>query len=114
MASHLTSALLVSGLVLIGAGLPLMRRRVPPNRWFGIRFRSTLADESAWYSVNERSGRDLLVVGATVVLVALAAPLALPRWPAELRELLVAFVLIAGLAAVTGRAIRYIKRLPLD
>jgi len=114
MISHLTLALLFSGLVLIGAGLPLMRRRVPPNRWYGIRFRSTRADERTWYSVNERSGRDLLVVGATVVLFALAAPLALPRWPAELRALLVAFVLIVGLATVTGRAIGYVKHLPRD
>ncbi len=114
MAWHLTSALLVSGLVLIGAGIPLMRRRVPPNRWYGIRLPSTLADERTWYAVNERSGRDLLVVGAMVVFLAVTAPLALPHWPPELHALLVAFVLILGLAAVTGRAIRYIKRLPRD
>ena len=110
----MTLALLVSGLVLIGAGLPLMRRRVPPNRLYGVRFPSTLADERVWYSVNERSGRDLLVVGVTVVLVALAAPLALPRWPAELRALLVALVLVVGLAAVTVRAIRYVKHSTRD
>jgi uncharacterized membrane protein len=91
-----------------------MRRRVPPNRWYGIRFPSTLADERTWYSVNERSGRDLLVVGATVVLVALAARFVFPGWPPEFRALLVAFVLIVGLVAVTVRAIRYTKHLPQD
>ena len=111
MAWQLSSALVGSGLVLIGAGLPLARRRVPPNRWYGMRFPSTLADEHTWYSVNERSGRDLLILGATVVVVTLSAPLLLPRWNPEFRALLVAFVLIVGLAAITGRAIRHVGRL---
>lgn len=100
--------------MLIGAGLPLMRRRVPPNRWYGVRLPSTLGDERTWYSVNERSGRDLVVVGTAVVFLALSAPVVLPRWAPEFRTLLVAFVLIVGLAAVTGRAIRHAKRLRSD
>lgn len=111
MAWQLTSALVVSGLVLVGVGIPLMRRRVPPNPWYGVRFPSTLADERTWYAVNERSGRDLLILGTTVVLVAVGAPLVLPRWRPEWRALLVAFLLIAGLAAITGRAIRHAKHL---
>lgn len=111
MAWQLTSALVVSGLVLVGAGFPLMRRRVPPNRWLGVRVPSTLADERTWYSVNERSGRDLLILGATVVVLALTAPLLLPRWRSEWRALLVAFVLVLGLAATTGRALRHVKHL---
>lgn len=114
MDSPPTLALLVSGLALIAAGFPLMRRRVPPNCWFGVRFRSTLADERTWYAVNEQSGRDLLVVGSLVVLLALAAPLALPRWRPEWRALLVALVLIAGLVAMTVRAIRHAGRLRGD
>lgn len=114
MAWQVTSALVVSGLVLVGAGIPLMRRRVPPNPWYGIRFPSTLADERMWYAVNERSGRDLLILGTTVVFFALALPLALPRWRPEWRALVVAFVLIAGLAAITVRAIRYAQQLRRD
>jgi uncharacterized membrane protein len=109
-----TLALVVSGLGLIAAGLPLMRRRVPPNRWYGVRFPSTLADERTWYAVNEQSGRDLLIVGSMVVLLTLAAPFVLPRWRPEWRALLVALVLIAGLAAMTGRAIRHAGRLRRD
>ena len=111
MAWQVTSALVVSGLVLVGAGVPLMRRRVPPNPWYGVRFPSTLADERVWYAVNERSGRDLLVLGTTIVFLALGAPLVLRSWQPELRALLVAFVLIVGLAAITARAVRHAKRL---
>jgi hypothetical protein len=95
----------------MGAGFPLMRRKVPPNRWYGIRLRSTLADERLWYAVNARSGRDLLVVGTTVVFLALGTPLVFPHWWPEGRALVVAIVLIVGLAAVTVRGSRYAKSL---
>jgi uncharacterized membrane protein len=111
---QLPSALVVSGLILIAVGFPLMRRRVPPNRWYGVRTRSTLADERTWYAVNERSGRDLLIVGFVVILVGSGASLVLPHWRPEFRTLLVAFVLIAGLAAMTVRAVRHAGRLRRD
>jgi uncharacterized membrane protein len=114
MASPASSALALSGLLLVAAGFPLMRRRVPPNRWYGIRLPATLADERIWYSVNERSGRDVLTLGATITVFALGAPRLLPRWSPEFHVLLVAFVLIVGLAAVTGRAIRHVKHLRRD
>jgi uncharacterized membrane protein len=114
MAWQLTSVLVASGVVLAAAGLPLMLRRVPPNRWLGVRVPSTLANERLWYAVNERSGRDLLVVGTTVVVLALGLPFVLPHWWPELRALLVALVLIVGLAVVTRRGIRDVKRLRAD
>jgi uncharacterized membrane protein len=103
------TALIASGLILVAAGVPLMRRMVPPNRWYGVRLRATLDDERIWYAVNEQSGRDLIVAGITVVFVALGVPLALPHWPPELHVLVVALVLVVGLAAVTSRAVRHIK-----
>jgi uncharacterized membrane protein len=91
-----------------------MRRRVPPNRWYGIRLPSTVGDERVWYAVNGRSGRDLFILGATVTVLGLGAPLMLPRWNPAFRALLVAFVLIVGLAAITGRAVRHAKHLRRD
>jgi uncharacterized membrane protein len=110
----LETALTISGLVLAAAGVPLMLRRVAPNRWYGIRLRSTLADEGTWYEVNERSGRDLLLVGVAVVVLSLLAPIVLPRWRPEWRVLLVAFVLIVGLASTTTRAVGHARRLRRD
>jgi len=105
------TALVVSGIGMAGAGLPLMRRRVPPNPWFGVRFPSTLADGRTWYAVNEQSGRDLFVLGITIVVVALGALVVLPHWLPEFRVLLVLAVLFVGLATITARAILHAKRL---
>jgi uncharacterized membrane protein len=91
-----------------------MRRRVPPNAWYGVRLPSTLADDRTWYEVNERTGRDLLIVGFVVIFVSLGASLGLPHWEPEWRALLVALVLIVGLATTTGRAISHARRLSQD
>jgi uncharacterized membrane protein len=59
----------LSGLLLIAAGMPLWLRRVPPNSLYGVRFSSTLSDEGVWYEINARAGRNL--VGIAVVYLAL-------------------------------------------
>jgi uncharacterized membrane protein len=106
--------LVVVGLLIIVLAIPLAQRRVPPNRWYGIRLPSTLADEEVWYAANARAGRDMIVVGTVVTLLALAAPLALPRWPSDLRTLFVALVLVVGSMIATVRAVRHVGRLRRD
>lgn len=88
-------------------GVPLAQGRVPPNRWYGVRLRSTLADEATWYAVNERAGRELAVLGVVIVGLAVAVPMALPQWPAEFQQLALAGALVAGLMVITIRAVRH-------
>lgn len=52
-----------TALLLVGLSIPLMRRRVRPNWFYGFRTPSTVHDEPLWYDVNARTGRDLLWVG---------------------------------------------------
>jgi uncharacterized membrane protein len=99
--------LLASALLLIALAVPLRLRRVPPNRFYGVRTRATFADENTWYDVNARSGQDLLVAGVVslagiFVIDALGA-----RWAPELRALASAIVLIVTLAVVSVRATRF-------
>jgi hypothetical protein len=56
-----------TALLLIGLSVPLIRRRVRPNRFYGFRTPATLKNEPLWYEVNARTGRDLLVVGLGTV-----------------------------------------------
>ncbi|OLC37588.1 MAG: hypothetical protein AUH81_05900 [Candidatus Rokubacteria bacterium 13_1_40CM_4_69_5] len=62
------------GLLSIVIGLPLARRRVPPNRWYRVRLSATMADEYVWYAANATCGRDLMVLGVVVAAVALPLP----------------------------------------
>jgi hypothetical protein len=52
-----------SGILLVALGVPLWLRRIPPNVFYGIRFRSALADKDVWYELNALGGRNLLVIG---------------------------------------------------
>ena len=57
-----------SGILLAALSVPLMRRRVPPNAFYGLRIPETLEDEEVWYEANARSGKDLLHVGLATLL----------------------------------------------
>ena len=60
------------GLLLILLAVPLMRRSVRPNGWYGLRVAATFADEWVWYEANARSGRDLFILGTIQIVIAIA------------------------------------------
>jgi len=60
---HLPLLFVGMGLLFAGLGIPMMLRRVPPNRLYGLRVPATYADEHVWYEANAESGRDLVVFG---------------------------------------------------
>ena len=61
----------VIGVAFVVVGVPLARRRVARNGWYGFRLGATLRDDEIWYAVNERSGRHLIVLGSSLIAVAL-------------------------------------------
>jgi len=61
---------LLVGVLYIGLGIPLLRGRIPPNRYYGARTRKALSDERIWYAVNRVTGRDLIIGGVAVVVAA--------------------------------------------
>jgi uncharacterized membrane protein len=56
------------GVLYIGFGIPLLKGRVQPNRWYGWRTKKTLSDARVWYAVNEIAGRDLIWTGVVVLV----------------------------------------------
>ena len=58
------------GVLLMLMAVPLMRRRVPRNGVYGVRFAAALADDRIWYEANALGGRDFFVLGAAIVAVA--------------------------------------------
>ncbi len=55
------------GIVLIVASVPLLLRRVPPNRVYGFRVPATLRDRSVWYDANALSARHMLLLGMLLI-----------------------------------------------
>jgi len=50
-----------TSLLLIGLSIPMLLRRVKPNRWYGFRTPKTLSNDKIWYESNGYSGKRLLV-----------------------------------------------------
>jgi uncharacterized membrane protein len=100
------SILLVSAVLLVLLAIPLWLRRVPPNRFYGVRTRATLSDEARWYDVNARSGFDLFLAGVVLLVGITVIGSVGARWPAELRDLGAALLLVVLLAVVSVRAMR--------
>jgi hypothetical protein len=101
---------LLTGLLLIGLAVPLVRRRVPMNRWYGVRVRKAYVSDSNWYAINEVGGRWLAAAGAVLALIGGAVLL----WPPKT----VAGLLIASLAPaplvlfILIPVLRFARRLP--
>jgi uncharacterized membrane protein len=97
------------GVLLIGLGWPLARRRVGPNRWYGLRLPATFADERVWYEANAVAGRDMMLVGSVVGGVALVLPLA--GFGENLVAVACAALLTVGSLGATLRGWRLANRL---
>lgn len=91
--------------------LPLVRRRVPMNRLYGVRIPKAFTSEANWYAVNEYGGRQFL--GYFAALAAVGGlfgilPFAPDRW--YFWPLLLAPLWL--LVPVLWRVFAYARRLP--
>jgi len=85
------------GLLNIALAVPLIRRRIKPNGSYGVRFPSTLEDESVWYDINARGGRHLVWI-SVVYVAALTVSLVFGRtWNATVRFLVPTGLLVFAL-----------------
>lgn len=99
------------GLLFVALALPLIRRRVPPNRYYGFRTPRTLASRTAWYAANEAAGRALLVAG---VAVSLGSLLLLPlarRLPVALHVAAELVLVVVATALAVRRSLRALDHL---
>lgn len=67
------AVLLFSIAVLLGGlSIPLIKGRIPPNWWYGLRTSATVHDTSLWYPANRFAGRQLLLASAWQAAAAIA------------------------------------------
>ena len=56
----------ITGLLFSALSIPLIRKKVKFNAWYGIRTGETMSDEKIWYKVNSIMGKYLFVFGLIV------------------------------------------------
>ncbi len=92
------------GPVLILLSVPLIFRRVPRNRFYGLRIPATCGNESVWYEANALHGRHLFLLGAFMVLLEFILP-------ASIRTLTLRTTGIIGLGVIVVADWRTANRL---
>lgn len=58
-----------TSVIFIALAIPLILRRIPPNRWYGFRTRKTRSNDRIWYEANRIAGWDLLWAGVAVFVL---------------------------------------------
>jgi len=102
----------IAGLSLV-VGWPLAMRRVPPNKWYGVRLPTTLSDRAIWYEANAVTGFDLIRLG--VVLLAVSLGLQFVTGLPELGYVVICLaVMLVGSIRAVSRGARLAERLHRD
>ncbi len=101
---------LFTGLLLSVLAVPLIRRQVKMNRWYGVRMPKAYVSDANWYAINEFGGRWLAAAGAILALVGGAVLL----WPPTTEGgMLLAALAPAPLVLFTFLPVlRFARRLP--
>ncbi len=61
--------------VMAGLSIPMILRRVPRNRIYGVRFKASLKSDKNWYEINEYGGKALLLASVPIAACGVAGML---------------------------------------
>lgn len=67
----------LAGLLIGASAIALVRGRIRPNRFYGVKFRECYQSDEAWFAINRFGGKRLLLWSVPLVLLGLAT-LSLP------------------------------------
>lgn len=101
----------VFGLLLVGLSIPMLRDKIPPNLWYGVRVPSTLSDPVRWYKANRYMARGLLLTGIITVIGAICL-FFVPGLSVDAYAWLVLVVFGVPFAATIVAGFRYLRNLP--
>jgi uncharacterized membrane protein len=107
--NHTALSHLIAGLLIVAFSLPLIRRKIGRNRFYGIRVPEAFASDERWRDINAYGGRLFLRWGIVVIIIGLLG-LALPRYLGDIYALGSLVVIISGLIIVIRAIRRYTGR----
>src|SRR6476620_3497431 len=99
------------GILFVGLSIPLIRNRVPPNRFYGFRTPKTLSDPKIWYEVNHISGNDLLVAGALITCSSVTMFALAQEWRPEHVKLTLVLIMSFSLIGVLLHGVVVLRRM---
>lgn len=99
------------GVFFIGLSIPLIQKRVPPNRYYGFRTPRTLSDPKIWYRVNYISGIDLFIAGVLITISSLTMSVLARAWRPSNVVITLLSVMMLSLTGVAWHGFRVLRRM---
>lgn len=102
-------ASLIAGIVIMLSSIPLIRRKVPMNFYYGVRIPAAFESDEHWYDINEYGGRLFLLWGVLIVLLS-GLGFATPKQHWKTFSILALIPIIGGVALVVVQVLRYARK----
>lgn len=102
------------GLLLIVLSIPLIKRKVKMNHFYGVRIAKAFESEENWYQINAYGGRRLVawsVVLAVIGVITFFLPLGSVEHPNETLVLTVSLAPLIVIVPCVAQILRYSKKL---
>lgn len=96
----------IVALIVMGVSLPLVKRKIRPNRWYGIRIPEAFKSEERWFELNQYGGR-LMIWWGVVIAITAGIGLALEKKYWLVYTFSELAVMLGGLGIVVALIFRY-------
>ena|SRR2546423_13342237 len=104
----LAATILCVGIVTFGVCLPLIYRKVPMNRWYGIRIPQSFMSAERWYDINAYGGR-LLARWSCLIIITGVVGFLVPLRLLEAYAITAAGVILISVFAPLVQIIRWAR-----
>jgi hypothetical protein len=88
------------GLFFIALSVPLVKRKIKMNKWYGVRIPRAFKSEESWYKINEYGGRVFIYWSIPILLSGILlffSPSLGKKWVVILEQAPLVFVVLAGI-----------------
>lgn len=99
-----------AALLMMLLSIPMIQKRIKPNRWYGFRTRKTLSSPDIWYPANAYAGK-ILLAQSVVIFVAALLLYFVPNMSEDGYTLSVSIVLLCSLMPAIGLMFGYLRKL---
>jgi hypothetical protein len=100
---------LASGLLILALSIPLIRRTIPMNHYYGFRVQAAFSSKDRWYAINEYSGRVLAKWSVLSIGAGLAGFFLPSEWFVEYASA-ATFLLVCSAAIPLVLTFRWIRK----
>ena len=100
----------ITGFIFSALAVPLIRRKIKINNWYGIRLPQTMENEKVWYEVNSIMGKYLFGWGIFILCVIIYYVIN-PTNPEYLMVYVLLVILIMGTILFVIRSFRTAARI---